>query len=172
MLENDPELLVTTEINEERLEVTKKMVLDHFQHSEKPPCEFRVADWLNTNGTYDVVITNPPYFVSGKYNRRYFIDELILNSHRSLNPNGHLIFVQSSMADINKTKRRMEENGFEFEVLHQRSFPWRDYYFSDPGFLKMCDDNPNSHFMKNGERWEILYVVRGKLLEFDTDITH
>jgi len=119
-----------------------------------------------------VVITNPPYFVSGKYNRRYFIDEMILNSHKSLNPEGHLIFVQSSMADIGKTRNRMEENGYTFEILHQKSYPWRDYYYQDPQFVQMCDDNPNSHFLKNGERWENLYVVRGKLLEFDTNFTH
>ena len=170
MLENGPDLLVTTELNEERLEFTKQAVHKHL--GDVKNCDFRIANWLDVYGTYDIVATNPPYFVSAKYNRRYFIDELILNSHKRLKPEGYLIFVQSSMADIALTRDRMEENGYSFEIIHQRIFSWRDYYFSDPRFLEMCDNNPGSYFMKDGERWEVLYVVLGKLKRFETDIAH
>ncbi len=169
-LGNDPELLVATEISEERLKVTRKAV--HDQLGGVANCEFRVADWLDVQGTYDIVMTNPPYFVSGKFNRRYFIDELILNSHKRLSPEGHLIVVQSSMADIALTRDRMEENGFVFEILHENTFQWRDYYFLDPAFLEMCDRNPDSYFMKDGERWETLFVVMGQLKRYQTDIVH
>jgi len=170
MLENDPRLLVTTEINEERMEFTRKVVRDRL--GDIVNCEFMVADWLDARGSYDMVVTNPPYFMSGKYNRRYFIDELILNSHKRLKPGGYLIFVQSSMADIVLTRDRMEENGYRFELLHQGTFPWRDYYFSDPRFLEMCDNRPGSYFMKDGKRWEVLYVVLGQLKPFESKHVH
>ncbi len=170
ILENNPSLLVTTEIDRERLEVTKQAVEERFGKAQN--CEFIIADWLNVDGIFDVVITNPPYFVSGKYNRRYFIDQLILNSFNRLAPGGHLLFVQSSMADISLTKKRMEENGYDFEILSQQSFQWRDYYFLDTAFLQMCDNNPGSYFIKDDKRWEILYAVQGKLRSFSTQISH
>lgn len=158
ILENEPKLLVTTELNQERLEITKQAVEEQFGKVHN--CKFIIADWLDVDGTYDVVITNPPYFMSGKYNRRYFIDELILNSYKRLLPEGYLLFVQSSMADISLTKNRMEENGYIYEILKQQTYQWRDYYYLDPAFLEMCDNNPNSYFMKDDDRWEILYVVQ------------
>ena len=42
-------------------------------------------------GPYDAVITNPPFAQSGKFNRRYFIDELILNSHKLLRGGGRTL---------------------------------------------------------------------------------
>jgi predicted RNA methylase len=170
ILENEPNLLVTSEINQERLVVTKQAVEEHFGKVQN--CKFIIADWLDVDGTYDIVITNPPYFVSGKYNKRYFIDELILNSFKRLVPNGYLIFVQSSMADISMTENRMIENGYEFEIIKQQNFPWRDYYYLDPSFIEMCDNKPGSCFIKDGERWEILYVVQGKLIPYKTHIIH
>lgn len=170
ILENEPSLLVTTEIKQERLEVTKQVVEKHCGNVQN--CKFIIADWLDIDGTYDIVITNPPYFVSGKYNRRYFIDELILNSFKRLLPEGYLLFVQSSMADISLTKNRMEENGYLFEIIQQQNFRWRDYYYLDPAFLEMCDKNSSSYFIKDGKRWEVLYVVQGTLKPFETHIVH
>jgi len=66
MLENYPELLVTSEINEERLDVTRRTVLDHFLNDEQLPCEFRVADWLNVDGTYDCGYHKPALFCKRK----------------------------------------------------------------------------------------------------------
>lgn len=170
ILENEPELLVTTEINTERLEITKQKVEERFGNGHN--CKFIVADWLGVDGTYDIVITNPPYFVSGKYNRRYFMDDLILNSHKRLVPDGYLLFVQSSMADIALTENRMIENGFHFDIIKKQTFEWRDYYYLDPSFIKMCDKMPGSCFIRDDKRWEVLYVVQGKLKPFKTHIVH
>lgn len=170
ILENEPNLLVTTEINGERLEITKQAVEEHFGKIQN--CKFVIADWLYADGTYDIVITNPPYFVSGKYNRRYFIDELILNSHKRLLPGGYLLFVQSSMADITMTESRMIENGYQFEIIKKQTYEWRDYYYLDPLFIEMCDKKPGSCFIKDGKRWETLYVVQGKLKPYKTHIIH
>jgi 16S rRNA G1207 methylase RsmC len=170
ILDNEPELLVTTELNQKRLEVTRQAVKKQFDNISN--CKFVIADWLDVEGSYDIVITNPPYFVSGKYNRRYFIDELILNGHKRLLPEGDLVFVQSSMADMSMTKARMEENGYRCEVIKQQDYQWRDYYYLDPAFLEMCDKNPGSYFTKDGDRWETLYVLKGTLKPFETLIVH
>ena len=53
-------------------------------------CEYMVADWLAVGGSggphFDALVTNPPFAQSGKQNRRYFIDELVLNAHKVRNP--------------------------------------------------------------------------------------
>jgi len=35
------------------------------------------------------------------------------------------------MADIEKTLRRLKENGFAPEILAEQEGPFRDYYFAD-----------------------------------------
>jgi predicted RNA methylase len=170
IVENEPKLLLTTEIDQKQLDVTMQAVEEHF--GKVHICKFIIADWLGVSGTYDILITNPPYFNSGKYNRRYFIDELILNAHKRLLPNGYLLFVQSSMADIALTEDRMMENGYEFEIIKEQTYKWRDYYFLDPSFIEMCDSKPGCYFMKDGSRWETLYVVKGKLKPFKANFLH
>ncbi|MCY3414566.1 MAG: methyltransferase [Candidatus Heimdallarchaeota archaeon] len=169
MLTNDPKSLTVTEIAEDRMQNTRDNVA---RSGVKGNIEYIIADWLSVEGLYDMVVTNPPYFMSGKFNRRYFIDELILNAHKHLKTGGHLLFVQSSMADIDTTMKRMIENGFEPEIIFQDSFEWRDYYFEDPAFLEMCDARPSSYFIREDKRWETLFVVLGTLKEFFSPFKH
>lgn len=66
--------------------------------------------------------------------RRYFIDELILNSFKVLRPpseggKGLLVFIQSSMADLDVTLFRLNQNGYDASVVATCQFPWRQYYF-------------------------------------------
>jgi len=116
--------VVTTEISESRLETTRRNVEKNCPG--KGNVEYRVADWLHTEGEFDVILSNPPFARSGKRNRRYFIDALILDAHKRLRPDGSIIFVQSSMADIARTEADLARNGFSFDLLGTRRGPFRD----------------------------------------------
>jgi 16S rRNA G1207 methylase RsmC len=131
MARQRPARLVVTEIAGELLETTRANVERNVEAAGM--VEYRVADWLDTEGPFDVVVTNPPFAKSGKQNRRYFIDSLILDAHKRLKPEGELVFVQSSMADVAKTLRMLDENGFEVRdgkhyetlfVVRARLRPW------------------------------------------------
>ena len=85
-------------------------------------------------GPYDALVTNPPFAQSGKYNRRYFIDELILNAHKLLTPavggcshaggSQTMVFVQSSAANVPLTMERLAENGWEgARIVLRRDYP-------------------------------------------------
>jgi release factor glutamine methyltransferase len=152
--------IVATEITESFLETTRQNVE---KNAPGASVTYRVADWLNTEGTFDVVVSNPPFCVSGKQNRRYYIDSLILDAHKRLNSGGTLIFVQSSMADLAKTLRRLDENGYDARVLGERSGPFRDYYFADETFMKEIQDVPNGFDVRDGVHYETLSVVVGTL---------
>lgn len=153
--------VVATEIAPQLLETTRRNVERNCPGTD---CvEYRVADWLDTPGSFDVVVTNPPFCKSGKTNRRYFIDELILNAHKRLRPRGRLIFVQSSMADIAKTQRRLDENGFDHEIIATTEGPFRDYYYEEPGFLEEARRVPGGFSMKDGKEHETLFVVSARL---------
>ena len=124
----------------------------------------RAADWLHTDGQFDVLVTNPPFAKSGKRNRRYFIDSLILDSHKRLRAGGDLVFVQSSMADIEKTSRRLKENGYAVEIIGSTQGPFRDYYFEDETFMEEMQHVENGFEIRDGTHYETLYVVRARLL--------
>lgn len=112
-----PSKLVVTEYTRERLDATRQALAENDMLGDD--VELRVADWLHTDGTFDMVVTNPPFCRSGQRNRRYFIDELILNSHRRLRPQGYLVFIQSSMADLQLTLDSLARNKYDAEVIEE-----------------------------------------------------
>ncbi|MHC4959617.1 MAG: methyltransferase [Planctomycetota bacterium] len=153
--------LVTTEISESRSATTRRNVERNCPGSDN--IEYRVADWLSTPGEFDLIVTNPPFMVSGRRNRRHFIDDLILNAWKRLRPDGALMFVQSSMADLAKSQRRLAENGYESGVVAERSGPFRDYYFDDPTFMEEIEGVDNGFEMRDGTHWETLFVLHARL---------
>jgi methylase of polypeptide subunit release factors len=100
--------------------------------------DVRVANWLDfeIEKPYDLVLCNPPFCKSGKPDRRFFIQELIRQSPRFLHSGGHLLFVQSSMADFAKTESQLREAGFFYTAVHESRGLFRDYYFDEPGFIE------------------------------------
>jgi release factor glutamine methyltransferase len=155
--------IVATEISEAFAETTRVNVE---RNTVNAPVECRVADWLSTEGQYDVVVTNPPFCVSGKQNRRYYIDSLILDAHKRLKPGGTLVFIQSSMAGLAKTLRRLDENGYEARVLGERSGPFRDYYYEDEAFMEESRAVEGGFETRDGVDYETLTVVAGTLREY------
>ena len=155
--------IVATEITPALADTTRQNVERNVPDAN---VEYRVADWLFTEGTFDVVLTNPPFCRSGKQNRRYYIDSLILDAHKRLNPGGMLVFVQSSMADLSKTITRLGENGFATKVLGEHSGPFRDYYYEDEGFMAESRAVKGGFETRDGVDYETLTVVAGTLLPY------
>ncbi len=100
------------------------------------------ADWLHFRNQqrYDLIVANPPFFdCDSSYNRRYYLDDLILNAYRLLRPGGEIIFVQSSMAGYAATRAMLQRNGFHVLFGYQEIYRWRDYYFNDHAFVDMAN---------------------------------
>jgi predicted RNA methylase len=156
--------IVATEITEELLETSR----ENFERNcgTDVEIEFRVADWLSTPGRFDTVVANPPFCQSGKQNRRYFIDSLILDAHKRLRPGGELVFIQSSMADFGETERLLDRNGFDVEVVGTTSGPFRDYYFEDEQFMLEIERVDGGYEMRDGVHHEHLRVYRARLREW------
>ena len=156
--------IVATEITEQLLETTR----ENFERNcgTAANIRFRVADWLSTEGRFDTVVSNPPFCQSGKQNRRYFLDSLILDAHKRLRPRGEIIFIQSSMADFGETERHMDRNGFDVEVVGTTSGPFRDYYFEDQEFLREIEDVDGGYELREGVYHEHLRVYRDKLRDW------
>ena len=95
-------------------------------------------DWMtfDVEEPYDVVLCNPPFCKAGIANRRHFISQLIQRSPGFLRSGGHLLFVQSSMADFALTERELAAAGFYFTTVHETRGLFRDYYFDEPGFIE------------------------------------
>ncbi|MEL6713351.1 MAG: methyltransferase [Planctomycetota bacterium] len=156
--------IVATEITAELLATTAANLERNLD--DPSTVELRVADWLDTPGQFDIVVTNPPFCQSGKQNRRYYIDSLVLDVHKRLRPGGELCFVQSSMADVPLTLERLDQNGFDARVVDTTSGPFRDYYFDDPTFMAEIERVEDGYFEKDGRKYERLSVVHAKLREW------
>ena len=160
MLRQGAKRVVATEIREGLLETTRRNVE---RNCPAAAIEYRVADWLDTEGEFDVIVSNPPFAKGGKPYRRHFIDALIEGAAERLRPGGRLVFVQSSMADIAKTRAMLEANGFEPHILATSEGPFRDYYFEDAAFMEEIRSVPNGFELRDGVYYETLFVVDARL---------
>lgn len=148
--------LTLTEIDESILENAKHNLN---KYGCDLPVEYIVADWTNLpDSDYDVLVTNPPFTKSGKTYRRYFIDTLVLNAHKLLKSKGQLIFIQSSMANIPRTIKMLEENGMDVAILGETSGPFRKYYFEDSKYMKEIATFHGGYIMNDGNHYERLMV--------------
>lgn len=155
--------MLLTDIDEQILYHAKKN-LD--KHGIETKIRFLVADWIQIDASgYDTLVANPPYCVSGKKYRRYFIDTLILEAHKLVRPGGRIIFIHSTMADSPRTISLMEECGMSVRILAEKDYPFRDYYFEDQEFLLEMAKVPGSYDVRNGVYHERLMVFEGTLPE-------
>jgi methylase of polypeptide subunit release factors len=128
------------------------------------PVDTQVADWTAVQGgPWDTLVTNPPFCKSGKRYRRYFIDTLVLDAHKLVKPGGRLVFIQSSMADVPRTLRLMDDCGMTTQVVAETSGPFRSYYFEDPVFLAEIARVPGSYEVRDGVHHERLTVLEATL---------
>ena len=141
-------------------------ILDNARHNLAThditiPVDYHVADWTRLDaGPFDALVTNPPFAKSGKRYRRHFIDTLILDTHKFVRPGGWLVFIQSSMADIPRTIRLLEEHGMGVEIIGETDGPFRDYYFEDPVYMKEMAAIPGAYSVRDGVHHERLIVFR------------
>ncbi len=134
------------------------------KHGVETPTEYVVADWVQIEGgPFDTLVTNPPFTKSGKRYRRYFIDTLILEAHKLLKPGGRLVFVQSSMADVPRSIRRMEECGMSIRILGQTDHEFREYYYEDESYLLEMAKFPGAYDLRDGKRYERLTAFEARL---------
>ena len=97
-----------------------------------------VRDWMSfePDQPYDVVLCNPPFCKAGTPDRRSFIKRLVRESPRFLRPGGHLLFVQSSMANFVQTERELTQARLYGSAAYETRGLFRDYYFDEPGFIE------------------------------------
>ncbi len=156
-----PKKLTVTEIDQATLDNTQHNLL---KNNINIPVDYKVADWTNVDGgPYDVLITNPPFAKSGKRYYRYFIDTLINDAHKLVKPGGRLIFIQSSMADVKRSIRLMEDWGMEIRLMGEHKGPFRDYYFEDEIFMENIEKFTGAYEMKDGQHLETLTVFEAIL---------
>ena len=134
------------------------------KHGVNIPVEYQVADWTQVEGApFDALVTNPPFGKAGKHYRRYFLDTMILDAHKLVRSGGSLVFVQSSMANLPRTLRLLEEHGMEARIVGQTSGPFRPYYFEDERFLVEMCRVPGSYSLRDGTYYETLTVLQARL---------
>lgn len=145
-----------TDINQISLTIAQK-------NADKNQVQYRhqwIKDWMDFEPPekYDFVLCNPPFCKSGTSDRRWFISTYIRESKRFLKPGGHIMFCQSSMANFPKTEQELTENNYSYEVVHSKRGLFRDYYFTEPGFIEDSRQVENGFEMIDGEYIETLQV--------------
>ncbi|MCH8165405.1 MAG: methyltransferase [Planctomycetes bacterium] len=134
------------------------------KHGIDVAIEYLVADWTHLDaGPFDAVVANPPFAKAITRYRRYFIDTLILDAHKLVRPGGWLVFVQSSMANIPRSIRLMQENGMGVRIVGETDGPFRDYYFEDEEFMREIALIPGAYTIRDGVYHERLIVFQAML---------
>lgn len=95
--------------------------------------EFVQSDlFANIRGKFDTIVFNPPYLpdaeprdiaLDGGPTGRELLDRFLSGAKAYLSPGGQLIFVQSSLTGVEKTKQTLLELGYAWEIVsRQRVF--------------------------------------------------
>jgi len=159
--QHKPKKLTVTEISQDILNNTRHNLL---KNNINMPVEYLVADWTHVNrGPFDVLITNPPFVTSGKHYYRYFIDTLINDAHKLVKQGGRLIFIQSTVADIEKSLNLMKEWGMEVKIIGEQKVPFRDYYFEDEVFMNTIEKFTGAYEKIKHQYIETLVVFEATL---------
>ena len=146
-------------------------ILSHAERNLKKygiscPVDLLVADWIQIQQSgFDTIVSNPPFALSNKAYRRYFIDTLILEAHKLLKPGGRLIFIHSTMGGVQRTIGLREECAFSVKIFAEKDYPLRDYYFDDEVYLKEMAAIHGAYTVRDGIRFERLIVFEATLTE-------
>ena len=153
--------LTLTEVERPILECAKHNLA---KHDVDVPIEGVIANWTSLpDSDFDTLVANPPFGKAGKRYRRYFIDMLILDAHRLVRPGGRLVFIHSSMADVPRTMRLLEENGMSVRIVGETDGPFRDYYLADEKYLAEMAKVPGGYAVRDGVHYERLVVFEATL---------
>ena len=93
---------------------------------------------LNTKGTFDLILFNAPYLPSeeseaeswigrswaGGANGRQVIDRFITKALMHLNPNGRVLLMQSTLANVEKTIRKFEKCNLKASIKAESKLPF------------------------------------------------
>ena len=150
-----------TDINQISLTIAQK-------NADKNQVQYRhqwIKDWMNFDPPekYDFVLCNPPFCKAGTPDRRWFITTFIKESKRFLKPGGYIMFCQSSMANFPKTEQELTANNYTYEVVYSTRGLFRDYYFTEPGFMEESRQVENGFEIIDGEYIETLQVYLSQL---------
>jgi len=138
------------------LDINEKVIYRAIENARLNQVNFEktlVGDWLNVPPPrkYDVIVSNPSFFIFKDKNRRVLIDLLIAKAPEFLAKSGKLIFVHSSMAGFEETEQALARAGFDFVVLKSQRGLFREDYFREEGFLEYASQVKNGFEVIDGQ---------------------
>jgi release factor glutamine methyltransferase len=133
--------VVATDINPAALKCARANAV---KYRVEDRIDFRLGDLFEpvVGEHFDLMIFNPPYLpvepeeaLCGPLDRaweagpdgRRIIDRFLREMPNHLTPNGRVLFVQSSLANISKTIRVLETRGFRVNIL-QKKLPFEELF--------------------------------------------
>lgn len=125
------------------------------------------------NKRFDFVVSNPPtmptcssvpHHCNGGRNGHTFLDTLIQQSPKHLNPAGMLQVVLSSLADLDRTEAMARKKGLRVEKESCGAIEFRPFYF--PLFKRIVEESRrgSSYYLERDDSFfEELFIVRATL---------
>ncbi len=128
---------IATDISEKALDCAKKNAKNH---GVEDKIEFRKGNLfapIEKDEIFDLIIFNPPYLPieedeklktelskawDGGPTGREIIDEFLENFEKYLKKNGKILLLHSSLANKEKTLKKLEEKGFKVNIHEKKSF--------------------------------------------------
>ena len=122
---------------------------------------------------FDMIVCNPPSlpmknadgaaslsYVSGEDGRK-IIDSLITESRRFLAPRGILAFVNTSLADLERTKLMLHDSVYDVSIPIWERVRFRPFYFEHLDWLRVLAGEGKAIYESDGSTYyETLYMIR------------
>lgn len=139
--------VVATDINQAALECAR---VNAHAHGVANRIDFRLGNLFEpvAKERFDFVIFNPPYLPiepreafgtpldlawEAGPDGRVVIDRFLNELSEYLTPNGHALFVQSSLTNVEKTIRALGANGLRVEVVARRKLSFEELFILRAG---------------------------------------
>ena len=120
----------------------------------------------NIHGEFDTIIFNPPYLpdaeprdiaLDGGLYGRELLDRFLGEAKGYLSNGGQILFVQSSITGIGKTKQRLIELGYNWEIISSKKIFFEELVvFRAWGKKIRCDSEgpPTGNIYKEDAAWQ------------------
>jgi release factor glutamine methyltransferase len=132
--------VVATDINPYAIKCAKKNAK---MNGVEEKIEFRLGDIfqpIKPNETFSLILFNVPYLPSEPYEERSWIgrawaggpggrkiiERFIVDAPEFLTVDGRILLVQSSLSDIDKTLKKLEEMSLKARVVAEVKFPFEE----------------------------------------------
>ncbi len=155
-----------SDINPESIKTTRQNIAKNGVQSKVMPILSDLFSGLRGK-KFDLIVSNPPFLPLPENRKtnpaadwRDFIDDFIYSAPWFLKKGGEIVFTNSSLANIKKTKQLLKRKFGDYVVLRRQRILFRECTLRHfKSIKKFADSKKAAYFKRKGKYYETLHVL-------------